>query len=248
MSPSVDAPAITALQDHPDESSGRPATRRCIRTWPFPSPAAPPAGHSTPPGGPSPCFRSNPTPTVSWTPSARASLPEIPSPDLLSGWVAPPARAVVCITRGRPPGMTLPVAGPPDSSCPTTVGYVSRVSTRLTTPLADGISPATSPAAATASPRTPPAPPARRPRPAAPCRTAAGRCRPAPGRPAAARARRAARSTSAWRGLSSRIRFTFGGSWPIARYIFSRVGVRSPGSPTRHGRRRRSAGARAGPP
>ena len=39
--------------------------------------------------------------------------------------------------------------------------------------------------------------------------------------------------TSGWRGLSSRIRLTFGGSWPIARYIFSRVGVRSPGSPTR---------------
>ena len=36
-----------------------------------------------------------------------------------------------------------------------------------------------------------------------------------------------------WVGLSSRIRLVLGGSWPMARNIFSRVGDMSPASPTR---------------
>ena len=82
VSPFVDGSAITAaLSRSPGRVIRSPGHAPMIRTWPFPSPAAPPAGHSTPPGGPSPCFRSNPTPIVSWRPSARASLPEIRSPD-----------------------------------------------------------------------------------------------------------------------------------------------------------------------
>ena len=40
-------------------------------------------------------------------------------------------------------------------------------------------------------------------------------------------------TTSGCDGLSSRIRLVRGGSWPIARNIFSSVGLMSPGSPTR---------------
>jgi len=48
--------------------------------------------------------------------------PGDPVARLLSGWVAPPARAVVCITRGRPPGVTLPAAAIASSVAGTPTG------------------------------------------------------------------------------------------------------------------------------
>ena len=65
------------------------------------------------PGGLSPCFPQQSDSDRLLDAVRKGLAPGDPVARLLSGWVAPPARAVVCITRGRPPGLTLPVAGLP---------------------------------------------------------------------------------------------------------------------------------------